>query len=219
MASLPELYPNGFQAYRRIWELDGQAGLGARGTAANWDWDLSTSYGRDNAKLGAENTLNPSLGPTSPTTFTLGRQIQDLWVSNLDISRPFNVGLAEPITVSGGLEHRYERFKNVAGDADSYRNGGYVIPTGSDPFNAAFGGSKPLPGSCHSRGRPPADARSLDRNNEAAYVDLSTNPVKKWFHRNRGPRRALRRQRGQYREWESCRLATNSCPVWPCAAA
>src|SRR5690606_27639183 len=31
IASLPEIYPNGFQAYRRIWEWDGQATAGARG--------------------------------------------------------------------------------------------------------------------------------------------------------------------------------------------
>ncbi|HKO47857.1 MAG TPA: TonB-dependent receptor, partial [Polyangiaceae bacterium] len=181
IASLPEIYPNGFQAYRRIWEWDGQGALGARGTLAKWDWDLSTGYGRDNAKLGAVNTLNPSLGPTSPTSFVMGRQIQDLWINNLDLSRPFNIGAAEPLTVSGGLEHRYERFKNVSGDADSYRDGGYIVPTGTDPFRANFGGKTPSPGLVSFTGTSPADARGLDRNNVAAYVDLSTNPTKKWF--------------------------------------
>jgi iron complex outermembrane receptor protein len=181
IASLPEIYPNGFQAYRRIWEWDGQAALGARGTLSKWDWDLSTSYGRDNAKLGAENTLNPSLGPTSPTSFFMGRQIQDLWINNLDLSQPFSVGLAEPLTVSGGLEHRYERFRNIAGDANSYEDGGYVVPAGPDPFNQKFGGQSPSPGLASFTGTSPADARRLHRDNEAAYVDLSTNPVKKWF--------------------------------------
>jgi len=181
IASLPEVYPNGFQAYRRIWEWDGQAAIGGRGKLANWDWDLSTGFGRDNAKLGAVNTLNPSLGPTSPTSFVMGRQIQDLWINNLDVSRPFAIGLAEPLTVSGGLEHRYERFKNIAGDADSYRDGGYIIPTGTDPFHATFGGRTPSPGLVSFTGTSPVDARGLDRNNVAAYVDLSTNPTKKWF--------------------------------------
>jgi iron complex outermembrane recepter protein len=181
VASLPEIYPNGFQAYRRIWEWDGQAALGVRAKLAKWDWDLSTGYGRDNAKLGAENTLNPSLGPTSPTSFVMGRQIQDLVINNLDASRPFDVGFAEPLTVSAGLEHRYERFKSVAGDADSYRDGAYIIPAGPSGFNSTFGGKSPSPGLVSFTGTSPTDARSLDRNNEAAYVDLSTNPVKKWF--------------------------------------
>jgi len=181
IASLPEVYPNGFQAYRRIWEWDGQAAIGGRGKLANWDWDLSTGFGRDNAKLGAVNTLNPSLGPTSPTSFVMGRQVQDLWVNNLDLSRPFDIGFAEPLTVSGGLEHRYEHFKNVAGDADSYRDGGYIIPTGTDPFHATFGGRTPSPGLVSFTGTAPVDARGLDRNNEALYIDLSTSPTKKWF--------------------------------------
>jgi len=181
IASLPEIYPNGFQAYRRIWEWDGQAALGARGKIAKWDWDLSTGFGRDNAKLGAVNTLNPSLGPTSPTSFVMGRQMQDLWINNFDLSRPFDIGFAEPLTVSSGLEHRYERFKNIAGDADSYRDGGYIIPTGTDPWHTAFGGKTPSPGLVSFTGTAPVDARGLDRNNEALYVDLSTNPTKKWF--------------------------------------
>ncbi|HKX22455.1 MAG TPA: TonB-dependent receptor plug domain-containing protein, partial [Rhizorhapis sp.] len=60
-SSLPEIYPNGFQAYRRIWENDFQFTAGLRGTWGNWEWDLSSSYGKDNVKLGAEGTLNPSL--------------------------------------------------------------------------------------------------------------------------------------------------------------
>lgn len=181
IASLPELYPNGFQAYRRIWEWDGQAALGGRGKFAKWDWDLSTGFGRDNAKLGAVNTLNPSLGPSSPTSFVMGRQMQDLWINNFDLSRPFEIGLAEPLTVSAGLEHRYERFKNIAGDADSYRDGGYIVPAGTDPFHSTFGGKTPSPGLVSFTGTAPVDARSLDRNNEAIYVDLSTSPTKKWF--------------------------------------
>ncbi len=181
IASLPQIYPNGFQAYRRIWEWDGQAALGARGNVSDWDWDLSTGYGRDNAKLGAENTLNPSLGPTSPTSFFMGRQIQDLVINNLDLSRPFQVGLADPLNVSFGVEHRYERFRNIAGDPNSYENGGYIVPTGTDAFGAAFGGKSPSPGLVSFTGTSPADARTLHRNNEAAYVDLSTSPVKKWF--------------------------------------
>jgi iron complex outermembrane recepter protein len=187
--SLPELYPSGFQAYRRIWEWDGQATAGARGVLADWDWDFSTSYGRDRVKLGAENTLNPSLGPTSPTKFFMGRQTQDLWVNNLDISRGFGVGLPEPLVVSFGAEHRYEQFENEAGEPDSYRDGGYIIPVGTAPFNqpplpggvGGFGGLSPSPGLASFTGTSPADARSLDRNNVAGYVDLFTNITEQWY--------------------------------------
>jgi iron complex outermembrane recepter protein len=179
--SLPQIYPNGFQAYRRIWEWDGQAALGARAKLAGWDWDLSSSYGRDNAKLGAENTLNPSLGPTSPTTFFLGRQIVDLWINNLDVTRPFEIGLAAPLQLSVGVEHRWEEFQNQAGEPNSYQNGGYIVPTGTAPFNLAFGGQAPSPGLASFSGTTPSDARELQRNNVAGYVDLFTNLTKDWY--------------------------------------
>jgi iron complex outermembrane receptor protein len=179
--SLPEIYPNGFQAYRRIWEWDGQGALGARVNAGGWDWDLSTSYGRDDARLGAENTLNPSLGPASPTSFRMGEQITDLWVNNLDTTKSVKIGLPAPLQISPGLEHRWEQFQNLAGEPDSYINGGYVIPTGTSPFNSAFGGQAPAPGLVSFTGTSPADVASLHRNNVAGYLDLFTNLTKNWY--------------------------------------
>jgi iron complex outermembrane receptor protein len=178
---LPQLYPNGFQAYRRISEKDFQATLGARGAFLGWNWDLSTSYGQDHVRLGADNTLNPSLGPTSPTSFYMGTQIQQLWVNNLDLTRDFNLGLAKPLTVSVGFEHRWERFQNKAGEPDSYINGGYRIPVDSTPFGQTYGGQFPSPGLVSFTGTSPADASSISRNNYAGYIDLATNITERWF--------------------------------------
>lgn len=171
---LLQIYPNGFQAYRRIWEWDWQSTLGVRARLGGWDLDASSSYGRDHVKLGAENTLNPTLGPASPTSFFMGKQIQDLWVNNLDLSREYDIGLAKPLAVAVGFEHRWERFQNKAGEPDSYRNGGYanLIYPGSPP---------PSPGLVSFTGTSPADAASLSRNNFAGYVDLSTNITDAWF--------------------------------------
>ena len=192
VSSLPEIYPQGFQAYRRIWEWDGQATVGAKGDAGAWSWDLSTSYGRDYVKLGAVNTLNPSLGPTSKTEFYMGKQIQDLWVSNLDASRAFDVGLANPLQLSLGLEYRWERFENRPGEPDSYRDGGYAIPVGDDPFHqppllqdgvalGGFGGLRPNPGLVSFSGTNAIDARKLSRNTVAGYAEVSTNLLRPWY--------------------------------------
>lgn len=178
---LPQVYPAGFQAYRRLWEWDFQSTLGVKGDWHGWALDLSSSYGRDNVKLGAENTLNPSLGPSSPTTFRMGRQIQDLWVSNLDASRGYDLGLAEPLQVAAGFEYRWEKFQNRAGEPDSYRDGGYVIPADGTPFGLAYGGRSPSPGLVSFTGTSPADAASLSRSNVAAYLDLSTKIVPAWY--------------------------------------
>ena len=178
---LPQLYPDGFQAYRRIWENDFQATLGLNGELGSWHLDASTSYGRDHVRLGAENTLNPSLGPTSPTSFYMGTQIQSLWVNNLDLSRDYDIGFAKPVTVSLGFEHRWEKFQNKAGEPDSYRNGGYQIPDDGTVFGDLYGGIYPSPGLVSFTGTSPADATSLSRNNVAGYVDLSTNITKAWY--------------------------------------
>ncbi|BEU99942.1 TonB-dependent receptor [Novosphingobium olei] len=181
IGALPQIYPSGFQAYRRIWEWDFQTTWGLKAQLGGWDADLSTSFGRDNVKLGAENTLNPSIGPTSPTSFFMGKQIQTLWVNNLDLSRTYDVGLAAPLEVAVGVEQRWEKFQNIAGEPDSYRDGGYVVPKDGTPFGNLYGGKSPSPGLVSFTGTSPADASSISRGNIAAYIDLSTKIVPAWF--------------------------------------
>jgi len=179
--SLPQLYPAGFQARRRIREWDYQSTVGVKGELSGWDFDVSTSYGRDDVKLGAVGTLNPTLGPASPTEFFMGKQLQTLWVSNIDLSRDYDIGLAEPLSVAVGAEHRWEKFQNKAGEPDSYRDGGYIIPNDGTPFGLLYGGRSPSPGLVSFTGTSPADATSLSRNNLAAYVDLSTKLTSAWY--------------------------------------
>jgi len=181
LTSLPQVYPSGFQAFRKIEEWDFQSAVGLRGGVAGWDFDLSSSYGRDHVRLGAVGTLNPSLGPSGPTSFFMGKQIQTLWVNNLDLSHAYDVGLAEPLQVAIGVEHRWEKFQNIAGEPDSYRDGGYVIPIDGTLFGQLYGGRSPSPGLVSFTGTSPADAASLSRNNFAAYADVSTNITRGWF--------------------------------------
>jgi iron complex outermembrane receptor protein len=63
--SLPEVYPLGFNALRRIFQLDTQVAFGARGERGDWRWDLSTTLAHDNAQLDGQNTINATLGPAS----------------------------------------------------------------------------------------------------------------------------------------------------------
>ena len=179
--SLPELYPNGFLAKRRIWETDFQVTGGLRTSLAGFDADFSSSFGRDDVKLGAVDTLNPSIGPSSKTSFFIGKQISSLWVNNADFSRGFDIGLAEPVTLAFGVEHRWERYQNIAGEPDSYRDGGYVILTGTSPFQRLFGGQRPAASLVSFTGTTPADAFTLTRNNIAGYVDVGANITKSWF--------------------------------------
>ena len=182
LSSLPQIFPNGFQAYRLIHEDDYQAAIGLKGQTAGWHWDLSTSYGEDHLSLGASNTLNASLGPTvTQTRFYIGKQVFDQWVTNLDVTRDFDIGLAKPLDVSWGVEQRWERFIQGAGEANSYINGGYVVPNDGTPFGNLYHGKYPQAGLQSFTGTSPSDAGNHSRNNTAAYVDLGTNLTQPWY--------------------------------------
>lgn len=182
LSSLPQIYPDGFQAYRRIHETDFQVAAGLKGESLGWGWDLSSTFGRDAAWLGATNTLNASLGPgVTQTAFYMGQQIFDQWTNNLDLTRSFGVGFARPLDVSFGFEHRWEQFAEIAGEPNSYINGGYRVPKGATPFDVLYGGKFPQAGLQSFTGTSPADASTHGRNNIAAYADLGTNPLERWY--------------------------------------
>jgi iron complex outermembrane receptor protein len=174
--ALPEVYPLGFNALRRIFELDEQVAVGVRGATRGWAWDFSTTAAHDNAQLDGQNTLNATLGPASPTYFHLSTHRFDQVTTNLDVSRDFAVGLAKPLSVAWGLEQRYEQFEILPGDAASYVVGAYVIPAGQP-----FAGKPPAPGLSSYAGTTPADAGKTSRNTYAAYVDLGTNLTETWY--------------------------------------
>jgi iron complex outermembrane receptor protein len=174
--SLPEVYPNGFNALRRIFELDFQTTLGARGLVKGWDWDLSTTFAQDHAQLDGQNTINATLGPDSPTYFHLSTHQFQQWTTNLDFTREFDGLLPRPVQLSWGLEQRYEHFLIEPGDEASYIVGDYVIPAGQP-----FAGLRPNPGLASYAGTAPEDAGSVSRNVYAAYVDVGTNLTENWY--------------------------------------
>jgi len=164
--SLPQVYPNGFRPDQVVREEDFQFVLGAKGNLSGWDWDLSTSYGKNRARLTESETLNASLGPTSPTSFYLGTLSSTEWVNSLDVTRGFAVGGGN-LQVSAGLQHRLETYGLSAGDPASYAAGSYVIPGTA---------THPAPGAQGVSGFTAADAGHAHRNNVAGYVNLTYDP-------------------------------------------
>lgn len=169
VTSLPEIYPNGYRPDVIFREHDFEGALGVRGVVGGWDFDLSSTYGQNVARLNSIITLNPSLGPTSPTDFYLGKYRSTEWVNSLDFTKGFDV--AGHLQVSAGLQHRRETFGIAAGDPLSYQIGSYVIPA-----NQANAGQLPPPGAVGVSGITPADAGHIARNNLAAYGELTYDP-------------------------------------------
>jgi iron complex outermembrane recepter protein len=160
-----EIYPIGFLPLIHTTVTDGSGTLGVRGTRSEWYWDLSLQYGRNAMDFDIEHTLNASLGPSIPpnkTEFYAGTFVADQLLANLDLSRKFEVGLAGPLNVAFGAELRREGYQLIAGEPDSYQDGG--VP--------ASNGARAVPGAQVFPGFRPSNEVDDSRNNTAVYVDL-----------------------------------------------
>ncbi|WP_410211045.1 TonB-dependent receptor plug domain-containing protein [Aquirhabdus sp.] len=167
-------FPDGPQARRLLTEIDYQSAVGLKGKTLGWNWDASTTYGRDQDKLESSNNANLSQGLNGPSQFSLGEQFFSQWTNNLDFTRAINIGLQKPIQASFGFEHRWEQFEITAGEPLSYNQGTWVVPSG--PFK----GQQPQPGLISVSGITPADASTADRNVLATYLDLNLPLTSRW---------------------------------------
>jgi iron complex outermembrane recepter protein len=163
------LHPDGFlpEIGSEIWDASGAAGV--RGERQGWRWDLSSVYGANSFGFSVHNSNNVTLGAQSPTDFEAGRLRFSQWTNNLDLSRELNLGLPAPVNIGLGAEFRLDDYRIVAGEADSYRDGGVRILDGPSAGAQGALGAQVFPGF------RPADERSESRNNVAAYIDLETN--------------------------------------------
>jgi len=159
---LPSIYPTGFSPQETFKEEDFAFTAGLKGTLpGNWRWDLSSTYGKDTARLGVAHSANIALFTdtgSTPLDFSAGRFVASQWTNNVDLSHEFDVAWATPLTFAVGLEHRRDTYEIGAGDAASrYKEGAQSFP-----------------------GFSLTDAGEHSRSNKAAYVNLAGQPVKGW---------------------------------------
>jgi len=169
-----ELAPDGFIPLYKLKETDFEVTSGLKGKLGEWAWDFSSALGRNTSHSSAD-TLNPSLGPASPTHFKLYDLTSTVWTTNLDLDRSYDVGLSSPLTVAVGAEHRLEKYRVEAGDPAAYANGGYVFTSGP------LAGKPALIGVQGVNTVDASDAGRAKRTNLAGYVDLGINPTANWY--------------------------------------
>lgn len=166
----PQIYPKGFLPLIEPRISDQALTAGARGQAGSWYYDASAGYGRNKMAFYVRNSLNVSLGPTAnQTSFYAGTLGDRQLISNVDVSRAFNLGLAGPINVAAGVEYRREGYEIHAGEPNSYIDGGKL--------NQA--GGKAAPGSQVFPGFRPSNAVDTSRNSKAIYVDTEGDVLSK----------------------------------------
>ncbi|HET6970956.1 MAG TPA: TonB-dependent receptor [Phenylobacterium sp.] len=159
------VYPDGYAPRLFLKDRDYQGAAGFKGDLNGFDWDLSTTLGR-NRNAFYTNSLNASLGPASPTTFYAGTLVFKEWTSNLDVTREFDLGLYKPLFLAAGAEYRQDTFTIRAGQPESYIIGNYVAPPGQ--LNAGVitqGGSQGV------SGFSPFAAGVFKRKNESLYIN------------------------------------------------
>ncbi len=66
----------------------------------------------------------------TPTEFHAGDFIASQWTTNLDLDREFEIGLASPLNVAFGLEHRHETYEIKAGDRGVALQGRRAVVSG-----------------------------------------------------------------------------------------
>ena len=132
---------------------------GVRGeTAGGLSWDVRVRSAESEADYLLSETINPSLGALSPTTFRPGKLTQEETSFNADFVKTFDIGnFASPLNFAFGFEFRDETYKIGAGDQASIELGpAFIFGVGSDGF----------------QGFPTESAGSFGSESIAGYLDL-----------------------------------------------
>ena len=168
--SLIEKFPGGFTPQFGGYIHDFALAGGVRGNIGDaWYYDLSVTAGRSNAEFYIYNTINPQLLAQRndiPVYYDAGAYTETDRVVNLDLSRPFEVGLWGALNVAAGLEYRDETFRIHNGDPNSF----YIDP--NIEFGLAAQGFGV--GSNGFAGFQPGDAGEHTVRATAAYVDIES---------------------------------------------
>lgn len=127
-----EIYPNGFDPIitSRINDMNATAGFKTR-FKSGWTADLSNTFGFNDFQFGVKNTLNRSLGASSPTKFKAGGFGLSQNSSNLDFAKKFENIAGIGINIAAGAEYRLEKYNIKAGEEKSWKTSDPAQPAGS----------------------------------------------------------------------------------------
>lgn len=168
--SFNSMYPGGYSPVYNTELSDSSVTVGSEGTLDKgflefldgFYYDVSATVGKSESRFALSNSINPSLGLDSPSSFNLGNYIQSETAINVELSNDFDIGLTSKLLVSTGLEWRSDKFEVVAGDEESWIEGPYSAQgfiTGADGKSGFHANSEGV----------------NNRNNIALFADLQTN--------------------------------------------
>jgi iron complex outermembrane receptor protein len=152
------LFPGGYNPDFGADISDFSLVLGGRGEfSPNLTWDVNGRFSENEVDYVVGETINPSLGSLSPTTFRPGTLTQEESSLQADFVKTFD---GSPLNIAFGGGWRNETYKIGAGDPASIQAG---------PTAAIFG-----VGSDGFQGFPTESSGSFESDSIFAYVDLET---------------------------------------------
>ncbi len=163
--NVPSIYPDGFDPLIGSKIGDKSVSFGIKTVFGGWHTDFNATLGSNRFEYGVSNTLNTSLGASSPTKFKAGgfQLTQNLFAVRLNKS----LKVLEGLNVAAGTEVRQDQYKIFAGEIASYKQ----YPNAND----APGGSQGFPGF------QPADETNKQRVNWGVYADGELDVNKQWM--------------------------------------
>jgi len=169
----PTIYPDGFLPLMNTTTKDYNFSLGYRlPISENWDLDTSLTTGENSLNYDINNSLNISMGASSPTSADAGTLTFQQTTFNADLAGSVEVGLHAPIYIAVGVEARRDSYEIEAGEFASYANGTNDQQTTA---NLAQSGKPGAPGIQVFPGFRPTNEVDESRRNYALYLELENN--------------------------------------------
>ncbi|MEQ8472961.1 MAG: TonB-dependent receptor [Marinoscillum sp.] len=140
---------------------DNTFSLGLRTTYNDWNFDISSTLGKNRIDYYIINSFNQSFAGASPSNFYNGAHEFSHVVNNVDINRSFDIDGIKALTWAFGAEHRTENFVIEAGEFASYGDGESPDAQGGRTGSESFPGFKP------------ENASNNYRNNLGIYSELT----------------------------------------------
>ena len=137
-----EKFPGGFTPRFEGEVDDFSIAGGLRGNVTDsTTFDVSARFGSNEIDYRLFNTINPSLGPASPTDFAPGTLTNEELQLQIDMATEFDAGLAGPLVFHYGASYFDEKYDvGQSSDPASYEAGPHAV---SDPFGLCNGDGTP----------------------------------------------------------------------------
>ncbi|MDQ1087497.1 TonB-dependent receptor [Siphonobacter sp. SORGH_AS_1065] len=159
--NVPAIYPDGFDPIISSKINDRSITVGVRHLLGKAELDVYNTFGSNRFHYFVNNTLNTSLGASSPRSFDAGGFQLNQNVTGLKFSRFYKEAL-QGFNFAAGAEYRMENYQIFAGEEASYRS----YKTGVAPGAQGFPGFQP------------GDVINKGRSNLGVYVDMEADITK-----------------------------------------